>query len=472
MGSAELSVFRPLALRCSRAQRAFSLTVGKMSTTTRSVVSPASDGAAAALLLLPLAAPALAAYAGYKSLQFLRERYRDALAVAEAVERTNVEQRSARQQATQRTQREIAELVASTETGDSDAMSDFLRAGLARLQDQLAALGEACDASLEDERASLSAAVSSGGLSPLVTLERYQALSARVRRAALERSGSAPPQIAAEAARLRQAIAIPILGAAALAPLRTRLTSQIARALGLAESDPGVSRQQLVLIEERIHREISTQFEVGRVAQRRASRFRQLAAEATARLEAVAEQPDLPEYADAARYLQEELAAALATAEMKPLETLARRADQLYSDCGDAAQSMAVGFYVEDVCRRALAAQGYVVRSVEGGPGGAGIVPLDDLAGIEFRVEAGGQLVTELVSISPGTDLDANEYAERACELVDNTLGALRAQGATVREKYRSIAPAGESVRGVRLKKESVAEAHLRSATRHLRKER
>ncbi|MDQ7793700.1 MAG: hypothetical protein RDU89_04685 [bacterium] len=409
-----------------------------------------------AMLLAPAALVVGAARGAGAVASALHQEYRRAREELEARAQGERERRSEAQRLHETQAGEVAGLAARTVVEpEADAAMLMLRHGVIQLGERLAATGS-CQPEVRARYESFRARLAAGSGPVPDLVQEYGRLWADLARARDSATTTVPAgdSLAEDLAAMRDEIALGFPNTPRWRRVRESLAARVDDLERLAASEPAAARQASVLLSRRIHRELR-ECARGEEADRRAARqVRSLVADLTAKLTAVQAHPELPARVEQATGLMRRLGSAPGSGTEEYRNALLRlgaEVDELYQACeADLARreaGEAVGRHVRD----ALLALGYRVTVVPPGdsPVDAFIAPVTDGVGVEFSVGAGGQLRTEMVSLSESAVTAGAGAQERACALVEDVYRALRQRGAEVREKYRRHLAEGELLRRV-----------------------
>jgi hypothetical protein len=179
-------------------------------------------------------------------------------------------------------------------------------------------------------------------------------------------------------------------------------------------------------------------------------------------LQALSNQQALPEYAVQATTLLKQLGTEITTHaadELAGLRAIAEQAEKLFAACERTLEEQTATSYVEDQMAEVLRSMGYQVAQIaaeEPSQPRTMFAAVDDKLGIEFHLDKGGKVGTEIVALTPeAADLDhANQ--EKVCGLIDRVFQAMRGRECEVRERHRKRLRSGQQLRVVELPKTTI----------------
>jgi hypothetical protein len=420
-----------------------------MSRTTESVIVPAI-----AISLAPAALLAGATLGAGAVISTLRQEYRRAKEALEAKTRAELERRLEALKLQQGQAEEIACLAAQTVVGPGpNASLMMLTHRAAVLRERMAGLA-ACPAELKVRYESFQdrVATSSGPVADLI--EEYGRLTADIARARQETADAATDaSLREDLAAMKDEIARGLPDTREWRPTREILAAKVADLERLLSTEPRAASQGIALLRRRILRKLREYARTEETDSRVAQDIRTLVADLAAKLTAVSAHPEFPDRVEqAARLLKRlgQVQAPTAEEHLAALLRLGAEVDALFHTCEtDVAQREAratVGLLVQN----ALLSLGYRVNVVADGPGSGPttfVAAVTPDVGVEFSVDAGGLLKTEMVSLSDSVSAAWGGVQDQVCGVVDDVHRELRKQGAKVREKYRRRLADGERLR-------------------------
>jgi len=387
----------------------------------------------------------------------LQQEYRRAREALEARTRAELQRRCEALGLRQSQADEIAGLAAQTMVEpEADASLLMLGHGAAVLRERLASIRN-CPPELLARYESFQARVAAG-LGPVSDLvQEYGRLSADASSAGenATTTGEVRASLGEELAAMKDEIALGFPDTRKWRRSRESLTAKVADLERLTATEPLAARQGIMLLRQRIHRELRECARVEEADRRSARRVPSMVADLVAKLTAVSSHAEFPDRVKQAAQLTRCIARGSSATSEEYLGALLRiegEVDELFQACeADIARREAggtVGRHVQD----ALLSLGYRVT----------VVPTDDASrrdafvaavtpgmGVEFSVDAGGHLKTEMVSLSDSVETAEAATQEKVCGLVDEVYRTLRRQGAQVREKHRRLLADGEQLRRV-----------------------
>ena len=422
-------------------------------------------------LLLALSAAAAvvgagaAAYGAYKLIDQLQKDYQHGVADFHARSDADAQHRRELSQQNRRALEAALALVGRTKVEAAvDANRQFLLSRMKRMSERLAPLP---DPSLLTQCRELRAAIEESTERLAEHLEAYRLL-ADAASAALANLPAVKTNFAEEISALREEIES-LLEAP---EMRAELLAQLDALRRLSARQRAVARQGLSLLRQRVYREIATRAELQQARAREAAERRALVGEIFAKLQAVSQQVELPDFVIQAAAHQQRLGEILTaggTRELVRLRQLAEEAAALFSTCEHMLQERLVSSFISDQVADVLLSLGYQVKQLANEPESHDFVaPIEQGVAIKFHVEDGGRVGSEMVALSSeAVDADA-EAQEKICAIVDRIIGELGARNLAVRERFRASLQPGEKLHVVEVVVEE--EAAPRSAVKPKRK--
>ena len=129
------------------------------------------------------------------------------------------------------------------------------------------------------------------------------------------------------------------------------------------------------------------------------------------------------------------------SADLKPLEKLAREADTLFEVTAEQLRQTALKIYLQDQVAEVFTQLGYRVTTAQASTGAGAttsvLAALDGGRGVEVRLDGDGNMVSELVALKSSATQIEPHAQEKVCDLMDEVFEALRSRGCGVREKKR-----------------------------------
>ena len=405
---------------------------------------------------------ALAGYGSYVAIRKLHKDYQEAY--AEFQDRSQAEL----QRRLDFSNREHAALAASVGLAEGtkalaveDATIRFVHARVALLVQRLPQ-PEGPDSDIRLQCLTLLKEIEDHPLEVAAAFEKYRALAARAAAllAASSEGSTLKAALSDDLAALREEINSPLLDEERHADLRAQLLAQCTSLEAMIAKQPVVAKQGLVLLRERLHRELQQQA----IEQQRrignAEEVRTLVGEALAKLRAVSQQELAPELGQQSTALLEQLSVVLGrqqTDELTALRQLAQEADTLFTTCLQLFEEQTIADYLGDQISDVLLTMGYQVAQVppeSPSEHRAYRADVGDGLGLEFHLDGRGHIGTETVALSPqAVDID-HAAQERVCSLEDKVFAALKARECVVRERFRSSLSPGEQLRVVEVSNE------------------
>lgn len=410
-------------------------------------------GTPLAIPALLLGGPALGAflgigaagYAAYSVLDKMRTDYNEAL--QEFHERSEEEQQQRTQLAEQHTAAtNLALMLAnSTEvTTTENATLTFLREHARELSQQIAGM-PAPDDALQTQCQTLLAAIETRPQELMRHFEAYDQLFAAY--SAEVGAGADAATInsatASALALLREEIASPLLAAPECRETREQLLTQLDTVQALAAGQQSsVAAQALLLLRQRVYREVREQAERLQAREHEGREVRMLVGEMLAKLQAVSGLTMLPEFTQRAEALQRELQAELihpSEENLSRLQQLAQAVATLFAACEKALGEQVLAGYISDNITDVLLSLGYRVEQIPGeNTQQACVAAFDDSLGVQFNIDGTGHLSTEMVALNAAAVAVDPLQQEHVCSMVDQVLEALKERDWKLRERYRT----------------------------------
>jgi len=339
---------------------------------------------------------------------------------------------------------EAAKLIARTQvTASSDVTAEFLRRRVEHLEQRLT---EQADAEIAAQCRQLLTDMAQAPERFNEYLETYRRL------ADAEKRKAAGGMLREEIAVLREEIQSPLLEAPELAETRRQLLEQLDALQAVAVRQRTVARQGLTVLRRRVFREIEAQAQRRQAQAKVAAERRYLVGEIVAKMSAVLRVPDLPDITRQAQELSARLNQVLAGDDdnLIELQTLAQQAGELFAACENALSMQVVSAYIQDEVTDVMLSLGYQVTPIAGeGDRRRFLAPVDEEYGIEFQVDGGGRLGTEMVALHSGAAVTDPDAQEKICGIVDQMIEQLKAHHQNVREHFRTSLQPGEQLRVV-----------------------
>jgi hypothetical protein len=267
-----------------------------------------------------------------------------------------------------------------------------------------------------------------------------------------------------EIAATRAEIAASPLAADAYAALREELETQLQTLEGLAERQFRIATQGLVLLRQRVNREIAVHFMREKQRLERAEAFRSLVNETLARLTAMTSQTVLPVYAVQARVHLDRLNEILAAGEgaEESLTDLADKVSALFSACEVDMTRVADEQVVQGRLQETVLALGMVLRERAAEDARRSVIAgLGDDRGIEFLFESDGRIRAEMVAFTEQAKIVMPEEIEDGLATADDIMRRLGETDVKVRERYRHL---HKHLHGHDLRVVDVTETEVQSA--------
>lgn len=382
--------------------------------------------------------------------QRLQQDYQAAL--ANFHERCNAQDAA---QAAARAEHHAADATASalaglTITGDTATATQFLEQHVAHLAQRMTGV---TDSGLHAQLAHLQHTLAATPDDFATLFSQYQRLNEALATAIAQRG---TPQerlqaLQAEIVQLHAELASPLLAADDCAELRAQCATQLEALAQLEPRQWSMAAQGIALLRSRIRRELALRAEALQQRAHASAHLRELTNELLAKLQTLAQQTELPDFAQQAQALLARVGTAMeqiTVADLAPLEQLKEEADALFTATTTALEEQAVTSYVSDQVTDVLRSLGYQVAEIPADHQQATtlVTPLADDIGLEIRVDGQGHLGTHMVALSDDAAQRGHASQEKVCALVDEIFTALRHRDIGVRERFRSSLATDESL--------------------------